>query len=150
MGESLGFVVETLVALLLLVTIGYCVLVNRKLEQLRSDQSELRQIVRELNAATGHAEAAISGLRENAKSAEQTLAVQMQTAGDLGTRLAGQIAKGEALLSKLTLLTHAPRESVPAPIREQLSQRNIRASSIGLGLLNAQQRSQKPANRGAA
>ena len=47
-GFSLGVAIEVLVAVLLAVTIGYCVLVNRKLVQLRSDQSELKMIVREL------------------------------------------------------------------------------------------------------
>lgn len=63
-GLSLGIAIEALVAVLLAVTIGYCVLVNRKLIQLRSDQSELKVIVRDLHAATGQAEQAIAGLRE--------------------------------------------------------------------------------------
>ena len=41
------------VAVLLAVTIAYCLVVNRKLEQLRSDQSDIRVVIRDLSAATG-------------------------------------------------------------------------------------------------
>lgn len=156
MASALGFVVEALVAVLLMVTIGYCLLVNRKLEQLRSDQSELRQIIRELNTATGQAEAAIVVLRESAKSAETTLREKVDDADALSGRLAAEVTKGEGLLAKLTLFTHAPRANAvpisPQPAPQAAPRTEVRASAIGLGLLNAQQRSAKGERqaRGAA
>jgi septal ring factor EnvC (AmiA/AmiB activator) len=146
MGTSLGFVVEGLVAVLLMVTIGYCVLVNRKLEQLRSDQSELRQIIRELNAATGQAETAITVLRQSAQSAETTLRATADEADNLAACLADEMAKAETLMSKLTMLTRACAQRpapapAPAPVSQAAPRSELRASAIGIGLLNAQRRS---------
>ncbi len=144
MGTSLGFVVEGLVAVLLMVTIGYCVLVNRKLEQLRSDQSELRQIIRELNVATGQAETAITVLRQGAQSAETTLRATADEADNLASQLADEIAKAESLMSKLTMLTRTcVQRPAPAPalVSEPVPRPELRASAVGIGLLNAQRRS---------
>lgn len=152
MGNSLGFVVEALVALLLMVTIGYCILVNRKLEQLRSDQSELRQIIRELNIATGQAETAIATLRESAQSADGNLTEKIDTADALAARLSGEVARGEALLSKLSLLSRMPRVAEAPPAPQPAPRSGLRASAVGIGLLNAQRRSanDQAQGRGAA
>ena len=136
---SLGFFVESLVALLLLVTIGYCLVVNRKLERLRSDQSELKQIIRELNVATNHAENAIAGLQKSAGNAEDMLGEHVRSARDLANRLAHGIAQGEEIHSKLTLVNQMyEREasSTPGTARRRTSH-GLRASKFGLGLLNA-------------
>ncbi len=147
-GSSLGFVVEALVALLLVVTIGYCYLVNRKLEQLRSDKSELRSIVRHLHRATGQAELAIGALGEMAGSAEQELNSRIARAQELSARLESGVDKAEALLSKLTVIAGAAskRGAGTSPDRA-LGQapaappaKPIRHSEMGLGLLNAQRR----------
>ena len=38
MSHSFGLVIESLVAVLLLLTIGYCMLLNRRLKRLRADE----------------------------------------------------------------------------------------------------------------
>jgi uncharacterized protein DUF6468 len=135
-GFSLSIAIEVLVAVLLAVTIGYCILVNRKLVQLRSDQSELKMIVRDLHAATGQAEQAIAGLRQSAQTAEQSLGGQLEMVRSLDEQLIGSIGRGEVLLSKLSTLTHAYQvRSTAAPKAQSISQ-----SEIGLGKLNAQRR----------
>lgn len=149
-GLSLGVAVEALVAVLLAVTIGYCVLVNRKLIQLRSDQSELKMIVHELHAATGQAEQAIAGLRESAHLADQTLSEQITRVRTLDGQLRTNIGKGESLLAKFAAMqraqpTQAAAAAAPAP-RPQGEP--IRQNAIGLGMLNNQRRKQdaKPPN----
>lgn len=140
----LGIIVETLVAALLVVTIGYCVIVNRKLESLRADKSDLRAIIRDLYAATGHAEKAIGTLRVNANNLEGTLGEQISRAQKSTKRLSEEIDRGEALLSKLAVIAknnsardeairHAQRSAAqPQPV--------IRPKArIGLGLLNEKQ-----------
>lgn len=140
-GLSLGFAVEFLVAVLLAVTIGYCVLVNRKLENLRSDQSDLRTIIRELNQATAQAENAIAGLSQNAATAQDTLNEQVGRVRELDAQLTTSIDKGEALLSKLTALSRASRTAAAPGAEEPRREiRPIRHNSIGLGLANARQR----------
>ena len=142
-GSFLGVMIELLVAMLLAVTIAYCVLVNRKLVQLRSDQSELKAIVRELHSATNQAEQAIAGLRLGAQNADQSLAQQIERVRDLDEQLRSNMGKGEALVLKLSAVTrgqHA-RSSEHADARAQApASQPIRHSQVGIGLLNAQRR----------
>lgn len=152
-GLSLGFVVEALVAILLLVTIGYCVLVNRKLESLRSDKSELRAIIRDLHTATGQAQKAFASLQADAGAVNESLGDHLARARSLQGRLAAQTEHAEALLSKLSVISpgggdRAPSAPAamraPAPAVGQAAShgrhRQVRHSDVGLGLLNAQQR----------
>jgi len=139
-GFSLGIAVEVLVAVLLAVTIGYCVLVNRKLVQLRSDQSELKMIVRDLHAATGQAEQAIAGLRQSAQTAEQSLGGQLDMVRSLDEQLLSSIGQGEALLSKLSTLTRAYQTRSHAASNATPKAQPMRQNAIGLGKLNAQRR----------
>lgn len=158
-GFSLGIAIESLVAVLLAVTIGYCVLVNRKLAQLRSDQSELKSIVRDLHQATDQASHAIIGLRESAATADETLGRQLERVKVLDKKLSESIGRGDALLSKLAGLPRAsemrspraeqPSEPVnPAPHQNNNSTAEINPASrqrqFGLGLLNAQRRAMAP------
>ena len=61
-GLPIGMMVELLVAILLLITIGYCVVVHGKLKWLKSDQAKLIKVIGELNAATANAEHAVAAL----------------------------------------------------------------------------------------
>ncbi len=142
-GSLLGIMIELLVAVLLAVTIAYCILVNRKLVQLRSDQSELKTIVRELHVATNQAEHAIAGLRQGAQNADRSLAQQIERVRELDEQIRTNVEKGEALLLKLSAVTRgqparAP-ESAGAAQNPPASQ-PIRHSQVGIGLLNAQRR----------
>ena len=51
--------VETLVAILLATTIGYCVILNQRLKRLHADRDQLRKMVADLVQATTLANAAI-------------------------------------------------------------------------------------------
>jgi hypothetical protein len=141
-GLSLGVAIEALVAVLLAVTIGYCVLVNRKLIQLRSDQSELKIIVRDLHAATGQAEQAIAGLRESAHLADETLGQQIERVRSLDGQLRTNISKGESLLAKFAAMPRAPQVQGGASPAGRPQGTPIRQNAIGLGMLNAQRRKQ--------
>lgn len=142
-GSMIGIFVEALVAGLLAVTIGYCVIVNRKLESLRADKSDLRAIIRDLYAATGHAEKAIGALRVNATSLESSLGEQIDRAQKSARRLSLEADRGEALLSKLAVIAkNYPRDgdarsappAAPAPARGAAGPK----ARIGLGLLSGE------------
>jgi len=149
-GSYLSLIVEVMVAILLIVTIGYCLIVNRKLENLRSDKSELREIIINLHRATTHAEQAIGALKQTAGAVEGNLVEQISHAQMLEVKLTEGMGKGEALLSKLAALS---AEKVRAPARAAsvrpaaraanvapTAPPRIRHSEMGLGLLNAEKR----------
>jgi len=70
MSDSLGMIIESLVAILLMFTIGYCILLNRRLKLLRADEGALRVTIAELITATEIAERAIAGLKIAARDCE--------------------------------------------------------------------------------
>lgn len=122
MTGSLGFLIETLVALLLAITIVYCVIVSRKLEALRADQTALREIVRELTLATVSAETAIGTLRMTVSQAESALVEQLSAAQDVEARLKTAQLDGNDLVSRLSLVarhavqTAGHREPAQPPV----------------------------------
>lgn len=87
-GSNLSVIIELIVSLLLVVTISYCFIVNRKLSALRADQSGLARVIAELNRSTERAERAIGDMRRTAQ------AVDGEMAGQLG---AAQMARDELL-----------------------------------------------------
>jgi hypothetical protein len=63
MNHSFGLAIESLVAVLLILTIGYCMLLNKRLKRLRADEQSLKATISELITATEIAERAIGGHR---------------------------------------------------------------------------------------
>ena len=99
-----GLIIEILLVLLLAVTVGYCMILNRRLGTLRSSQSELRQIVFELGSATQTAETAIRGLKATTDDAE--------------TRLSESLHRAQLMARELTVLIDGdakPAAPEPAP-----------------------------------
>ena len=62
-GIGLGMVVEASVAVLLAVTIGYCVILNARLKRLHADRETLQKMVGDLMQATALANAAVMELK---------------------------------------------------------------------------------------
>lgn len=144
-GHLLGIAIEALVAVLLAVTIGYCVLVNRKLVQLRSGQSELKAIVRDLHAATGQAQQAIAGLQHSARTAEESLGMQIERVRNLDGKLSANISKGEVLLTKFAAMPRMRQLCGQSGSNARTQGQMNRQSKIGLGMLNAQRRDMEAA-----
>jgi Domain of unknown function (DUF6468) len=56
----LGFFVEGTVAILLMITVAYCFVLNTRLRRFRADEEALRTIIGELISATEIAERAVA------------------------------------------------------------------------------------------
>jgi len=104
-----GFLVETMVSILLLLTILYCVRLNRQLRLLKADEQSLRATISELITATEIAERAIGGLKTTMREGEQTLSERLQGAEQLSADIERQLTAGEGLLSRLTRIAVAAR-----------------------------------------
>jgi Domain of unknown function (DUF6468) len=70
MSDGLGMIIDSLVAILLVFTIGYCMLLNRRLKMLRGDEAALRATIGELITATEIAERAIAALKITARECD--------------------------------------------------------------------------------
>src|SRR5437879_12599337 len=95
MSHSLGIVIESLVAVLLLLTIGYCRLLNRRLKRLKADEHSLKATIAELITATEIAERAIGGLKHTVRDVNENLGNQLASASQMSQQLKHQPAEGD-------------------------------------------------------
>ena len=103
--------VEGLVAVLLVLTIGYCILLDRRLQRLRADEANLRATISELLTATEIAERAILGLKETASDCDKSLAQRLREAEFFSREIEKEIGEGEKLLNRIIRITQAARNA---------------------------------------
>jgi ABC-type transporter Mla subunit MlaD len=111
MSHSLGIAIESLVAILLLLTIGYCMLLNRRLKRLKADEHSLKATIAELITATEIAERAIGGLKHTVRDVNENLGSQLASAADLSQLLKKQLAEGDNVVRRLSRIAIAARPS---------------------------------------
>jgi hypothetical protein len=112
-GMPVGLVVETLVAVLLATTIGYCVILNQRLKRLHADRGELRKMVTDLVGATTLANAAVQELKSTARESETILLARLEEAEKFGLELANHVTAGHQIMDKLAKITSAARATTP-------------------------------------
>ena len=113
MSNGIGLVIESLVAILLVLTIGYCMVLNSRLKMLKSDEQALKATISELITATEIAERAIAGLKLTVRDCDLSLGERLRNAEQLSGEIARQIDDGKAVLERLTRIVLAAR---PTPI----------------------------------
>lgn len=96
-----GLLVESAVAILLAVTIGYCLLLNHRLKRLQADRAVLSQMISDLLKATDLANAAIRGLKETAIETEGAIAARLDQAERFGVELANHVSAGQSVLERI-------------------------------------------------
>ena len=101
--------IEGFVAILLLITIGYCYILNRRLTRLRADEHALRTVVGELIHATDTAERSIKGLKETVGESEKLLSTRLRQAERFSSDLDFKIDAGERVLKRLAAISDAAR-----------------------------------------
>jgi hypothetical protein len=99
--------IEALVALLLLLTILYCVRLNSHLRRLKGDESTMKATIAELVAAVETAERAIAGLKTTVRDAEQTLGEQLRAAEAFSADMTRTTEAGAQVLERLTQIADA-------------------------------------------
>jgi hypothetical protein len=104
-----GYLVESMVSILLLLTILYCVRLNKSLRLLKADEQTLRATISELITATEIAERAIAGLKSTMREGEQSLSERLQRVETLSGDLERQLGAGEELMARLIRITGAAR-----------------------------------------
>jgi chromosome segregation ATPase len=122
MSHSLGIVIESLVAILLMVTIGYCMLLNARLKRLKADEHSLKATIGELITATEIAERAIGGLKHTVRDVNENLGNQLTSAAQLSQQLKTQLAEGDNVLRRLSRIVVAARPALePEPEAPKVS-----------------------------
>ena len=124
MSHSLGVVIESLVAVLLMLTIGYCMLLNTRLKRLKADEHSLKATIGELITATEIAERAIGGLKHTVRDVNENLGSQLTAATQMAGHLKSMLAEGDGVirrLGKIAIAARPSQESDLAPAVPQVS-----------------------------
>jgi hypothetical protein len=114
MSHSLGVVIESLVAVLLMLTIGYCMLLNKRLKRLKADEHSLKATIAELITATEIAERAIGGLKHTVRDVNENLGSQLTAATQMSGLLKNMLAEGDGVIRRLSKIAIAARPSQEA------------------------------------
>ncbi len=142
MNHSFGFMIEALVAVLLVVTIGYCMLLNKRLLRLKADEQSLKATIGELITATEIAERAIGGLKHTVRDVNENLGEQIAAATDLSERLIRQLAEGDVVLGRLSRIAVAARSPAapapaPAPVQQVPEPQRVSAAKAAMAATQA-------------
>jgi preprotein translocase subunit YajC len=109
MTHTLGMAIESLVAILLMLTIGYCMLLNARLKRLKADENSLKATIAELITATEIAERAIGGLKHTVRDVNEHLGNQLTSASQMSQQLKNQLAEGDSVIRRLSKIAIAAR-----------------------------------------
>ena len=130
MNHLLGLAIESLVAVLLLVTIGYCTLLNTRLKRLKSDEHSLKAVIAELITATEIAERAIGGLKHTVRDVNEHLGSQINAATQMSMHLKSQLAESDGVIRRLSKIAAAARNRRPSRKRRRRLRRPPRRSGL--------------------
>lgn len=146
-GTWISLAIEGLVAFLLVVTIGYCALLNQRLKRLKADENGLRKTITELVMATEIAERAINGLKHAAVECDKTLGKRVREAEFFSIEIAREVGEGAAVLDRIRQITQtaqtarAAQTPPPAPTDYALAHDPLaRAADLKRQALEASER----------
>ncbi|HTH17885.1 MAG TPA: DUF6468 domain-containing protein [Magnetospirillum sp.] len=94
-------ILDLLVSVLLIATIGYAVMLNQRLTQLRKNRDDLAKIIVSFNEATVRAESSIPKLRKAADDAGHALQERVEKAQSLRDDLAFMIERADTMANRL-------------------------------------------------
>jgi len=110
-GISFGLIIETGVAILLVMTIGYCYILNKRLVALQADKDTMSNMIVDLISATNLANNAIAQLKDVASEADNVLNSRLEEAEKFGVELANHVVAGQTVVEKISQITSAAKQS---------------------------------------
>jgi hypothetical protein len=115
MGSVVGFIIELVVVVLLGFTVAYCIILDRKLQRLRSDEKSMRQIVIDLGLATERAERAIEGLKGALTECDTKLGERLRAAESAGADLSDSIRSADDVVERIKRIVTTAKHAVSEP-----------------------------------
>ncbi|RMD65193.1 MAG: hypothetical protein D6826_00660 [Alphaproteobacteria bacterium] len=112
-GTVITLAFDGLVAVLLVTTIVYAVILNRRLAQLRQTRSEMEAVIARLAEATDAARNGLAALREHAQEADQGLQRSIDKARGLADELSYLLERAVAAADRLESGISAARHAAP-------------------------------------
>lgn len=119
---------DLLVAILLVATIVTARKLSARMAAMKADETSMRTTIRELVTAADAAERAIGGLRSAVQDSERVLGDRLSAAARHSTRLADQVAAGEAVLDRVSQVAGLSRRVEAEARAPEPSDRALRAT----------------------
>jgi hypothetical protein len=94
-------ILDILIVILLSATIGFAIVLNRRLSRLRDNKAELDDLVKGFADAAGRAEVSVAGMKETAAKAAESLQKSIDRAQTLRDELQFMIEAADSLASRL-------------------------------------------------
>ena len=136
-----GMILEAIVAILLMVTVGYCFVLDRRLQALRSGREELQKVVEDLNGSIARAQTTILDLKANAGDTARILEERVAKAQGLADELALMVQSGNSIAERLADRQNAgkpaPRADTASRPQNRPEEAERQGSPIESGLLKA-------------
>lgn len=107
MSQFFGLAIESMVAVLLLLTILYCARLNSRIKLLKADERAMKATVAELMMASESAERSIAGLKLTVREAQETLSSKLRDADIFNLAMAENLKAGEDVLDRLRKIARA-------------------------------------------
>lgn len=148
--EDYKLILDVIVAILLVATIAYALMLNRRLGELRRNRDDLARLVNAFNDATARAEAGIPKLRRAADEAGSTLQERVEKAQTLRDDLAFMIERAEAMANRLEGTVRQARDVKIPPSAPAAPAPQPAASPARSGMAPRQQAPSASASQGAA
>ncbi|MCZ4272709.1 DUF6468 domain-containing protein [Maritalea porphyrae] len=117
---ALGLIVEGAVAVLLILTIGYCYILNIRLKRLRDDRAALQTMITDLVRATDQANGAITELRKTAIQCDGMIQTRLSEAESFSIELAHHVNAGQSVMHKIAMIAQTARNAAPQPKEKPL------------------------------
>jgi hypothetical protein len=115
-----SLLLEGLLAVLLVATIAYSVMLDRRLRTLRQSRDEMQALLASFTAATAHAQAGLIALRETGQTTTRDLQGDIERAKALRDDLSFLVDRGNGLADRLEGGIGAARTAVKsAPLRPE-------------------------------
>lgn len=109
-------VLDVIIAALLVATIVYAGMLNRRLSALRKNRDDMAKLIAQFNEATVRAESSIPKLRKAAEEAGQALLERVEKAHSLRDDLAFMIERADSMADRLENAVRSGRsEAKPMP-----------------------------------
>ncbi len=105
-------VLDLIVTVLLITTIGYAIMLNQRLTQLRKNRDDFAKIVQSFNDSTLRAESSIPKLRKAAEDAGMALQERVEKAHSLRDDLAFMIERADTMANRLENSVRTARAEV--------------------------------------
>jgi phage shock protein A len=117
---SFSLAIEILLSLLLVATLGYCALLERRLSALRSGQDGLKDTIGQMNKAIANAESSMRLLKAAAASASETLDERLSRARALADELSLLAVSGERIADRIDRAAPKSASILPASLVNRL------------------------------